>query len=67
MRDRYSTRALVEGLDCKADYNHDSYETIKELELYVSNRVNEMTSGRQHAVTNCPTSIREFRLTVVGP
>jgi hypothetical protein len=59
----YFTLALVEGLSGKADYNHDGVVQLNELDLYVTDRVKELSQGKQHPVTARPTSIRSFPLT----
>jgi WD40 repeat protein len=59
----YFTLALVEGLSGKADYNHDGVVQFNELDLYVTDRVKELSQGKQHPVTARPTSIRSFPLT----
>jgi WD40 repeat protein len=41
------TQALVEALGGKADFNHDGKVTLAEMGAWVSNRVSEMTGGRQ--------------------
>ena len=56
------TLALIEGLQGKADYNHDGTVHLNELDLYVSQRVKELTDGKQHPVTQKPTTIRNFPL-----
>lgn len=56
------TKALVEGLAGKADYNRDQVIYSNELDLYVSDRVKELSNGRQHPVTNKPSSVRPFPL-----
>jgi hypothetical protein len=59
----YFTLALVEGLAGKADYNHDGVVQLNELDLYVTDRVKELSKGMQHPVTARPTSVRSFPLT----
>jgi WD40 repeat protein len=58
----YFTLALVEGLSGKADYNKDQLIHLNELDLYVTDRVKELSGGRQHPVTVRPSSIRSFPL-----
>jgi uncharacterized caspase-like protein len=58
----YFTLALSEGLTGKADTNGDGTVYLNELDSYVSDRVKELSSGRQHPVTAKPTSIRSFPL-----
>jgi hypothetical protein len=59
----YFTLALTEGLGGKADYNQDSVIHFNELDMYVTDRVKELSQGKQHPVTARPTSIRSFPLT----
>jgi WD40 repeat protein len=58
----YFTQALLEGLSGKADYNQDGVVYLNELDLYVTERVKELSKGKQHPVTTKPTSIRSFPL-----
>ncbi len=57
------TLALCEGLEGRADSNHDSHIYFNELDLYVTERVKQLTDGKQHPVTAKPTTIRSFPLT----
>jgi WD40 repeat protein len=59
----YFTLALVEGLSGKCDYNRDGHVYSTELDNYVTDRVKELTKGKQHPVTTKPTTIRSFPLT----
>jgi uncharacterized caspase-like protein len=55
------TKAIIEGLDqARADYNGDRIIHIRELDQYVSQRVKELTKGKQHPTTQRPTSISRF-------
>ncbi|MEM6346602.1 MAG: caspase family protein [Bacteroidota bacterium] len=45
------TKALLEGLDGEADFNHDDVISLLELNLYVTERVKSLTDGRQHPYT----------------
>jgi len=56
------TLALAEGLRGGADYNKDSTIHLNEIDLYVADRVDKLTGGRQHPVTQKPTTIRSFPL-----
>jgi uncharacterized caspase-like protein len=58
----YFTQALLEGLAGKADYNKDGVIYLHELDTYVTERVKELSKGRQHPVTAKPASIRSFPL-----
>ncbi len=54
------TKALVEGLSGKADYSKNSVISINELDLYISERVKELTKGSQTPTTTKPTTIQDF-------
>jgi WD40 repeat protein len=55
------TKALEEGLKYhKADYNDDGIITIKEIDLYITNKVNSLTNGNQKPTTIIPASIPDF-------
>jgi WD40 repeat protein len=56
------TKAIVEALDGYADYNRDKTIYLSELELYVPERVKQLTEGQQHPVMQKPTTIRSFPL-----
>ena len=56
------TLALAEGLRGGADYNKDNTVHLNEIDLYVADRVDKLTGGRQHPVTQKPTTIRSFPL-----
>lgn len=58
----YFTLALMEGLSGKADYDKDGVILLTELDLYVDNRVRELSKDEQHPVTAKPTTIRSFAL-----
>ncbi len=45
------TKAILEGLDGEADYNKNEVINLMELNLYVTERVKQLTSGRQHPFT----------------
>jgi len=54
------TKAVVEGLEGKANYNNDSTIDIKELDLFITNRVKELTQGYQHPTTEIPKTMPNF-------
>jgi len=56
------TKALVEGLEGKADLFHQNYISVTTLNAYISNRVKELTQGRQHPNTIIPESIHDFAI-----
>lgn len=55
------TKALLEGLgELRADYDKDSFVSIKEIDLYVTMRVKELTKGKQKPTTIIPESLPDF-------
>ncbi len=58
------TKALVEGIGGKADYKGDGRITINELDLYLSERVKELTKGQQTPTTTKPETISDFPIAV---
>ena len=54
------TKALIEGLKGKANYNRDNTVDIKELDLYITNREKELTNGSQHPTTEIPKTLPNF-------
>jgi uncharacterized caspase-like protein len=56
------TKALLDGLSGRADYDGDRFLFIRELEHYVSRRVVELTGGKQHPTTDVPSSLPNFPL-----
>jgi hypothetical protein len=58
----FFTLALLEGLKGAADYNKDGLIQLTELDLYVDNRVAQLSNDEQHPVTAKPTTIRSFAL-----
>jgi uncharacterized caspase-like protein len=54
------TKALVEGLSGKADFTKDNKITINELDLYLSERVKELTDNQQTPTTTKPKTIQDF-------
>ncbi|MEE8433802.1 MAG: caspase family protein, partial [bacterium] len=58
------TKALLEGFDGKADVNRDGVIDMKEIDLYVTNRVKELTGGEQHPTTEIPRIMPNFPLVV---
>ena len=59
------TEALLEGLAGKADYSKDGSLTIAELDLWLSERVKELTSRQQHPVARKPDTVPDFPVAVV--
>ena len=56
------TKAVVEGMNGKADYSGKGRITINMLDLYVSERVKELTRGQQTPATAKPQTIPDFPL-----
>ena len=56
------TKATLEGLEGKADYDGDSIIDIKELDLYITKRVKQLTNGAQHPTTEIPKTMPNFPL-----
>ncbi len=54
------TKAILEGLEGKANYNNDNTIDIKELDLFITNRVKELTNGSQHPTTEIPKTMPNF-------
>ncbi len=59
------TRALIDGLGGKADLTGKGRITINMLDLYLSERVKELTQGRQTPTTAKPQTIQDFPIAVV--
>jgi len=56
------TKALIEGLEGKADYDRDNTVDIKEIDLYITKRVKALTNGSQHPTTEIPKTMPNFPL-----
>jgi WD40 repeat protein len=56
------TKALVEGLSGLADRQNTGRVTIAMLDLYITERVKQLTDGRQHPVTRKPDTVPDFPL-----
>ncbi len=54
------TKALVEGLSGKADYAGKGTISINMLDLYLSERVKELTKGQQTPTTTKPHTVPDF-------
>jgi uncharacterized caspase-like protein len=61
-RHGYFTQAVVEGVSGKAAHGAEGAVYLHHLDAYVTDRVKELTGGRQHPVTAKPTSVRSFPL-----
>lgn len=60
------TKALVEGIGGKADFMGKGTITINMLDLYLSERVKELTKGAQTPTTAKPTTVADFPIAVLG-
>jgi WD40 repeat protein len=56
------TKALIEGLEGKADYDGDNTVDIKEIDLFITKRVKALTNGSQHPTTEVPKTLPNFPL-----
>jgi len=54
------TRGFVEGLTGKADYRGTGRITVNMLDLYISERVKELTKGEQTPTTVKPPNVPDF-------
>jgi WD40 repeat protein len=54
------TKGVVEGLRGKADYKSTGRITVNMLDLYVSERVKELTKGQQTPTTVKPPNVPDF-------
>jgi hypothetical protein len=59
------TKAVVEGINGKADYTGKGRITINMLDLYISERVKELTKGKQTPATAKPQTIPDFPLALM--
>ena len=59
------TKGLVEGIGGKADFRGTGRITVTMLDLYVSERVKELTKGQQTPTTVKPPNIPDFPVAVV--
>jgi WD40 repeat protein len=59
------TKGLVEGIRGKADYRSTGRITINMLDLYVSERVKELTQGQQTPTTVKPPNVPDFPVVVL--
>ena len=58
------TKALIEGLNGDADYDSDNIIDMKEIDLFITKRVKELTGGSQHPTTEIPKTMPNFPLVV---
>jgi WD40 repeat protein len=59
------TKGVVEGIRGKADYTSTGRITINMLDLYISERVKELTQGRQTPTTVKPPNVPDFPVAMV--
>jgi hypothetical protein len=57
-------QALVDGLTGKADLTGKGRITINMLDVYISERVKELTQGKQTPTTAKPQTIQDFPIAV---
>ena len=60
------TKAVVEGLSGKADFQKSGRITLKGLDYYVDERVKELTGGKQSPVSIAPSGVPDFPIAVVA-
>jgi len=59
------TKALIDGLmGFGADYDGNRVITVRELDLYLTKRVKELTHGRQKPTTIIPSAVPDFAVYV---
>jgi len=58
------TKAVIEGLNGKAAINGKNKITIKSLDAYISERVKELTKGKQHPTSVSPPNVPDFPIAV---
>jgi WD40 repeat protein len=61
------TKAMIEGLSGKAAYHASPRITVSMLDLYLSERVKELTGGRQTPTTAKPPDLPDFPLALTAP
>lgn len=64
-RDGVFTKALLEGLAEAADYNRTRKLNINMLDLYITERVKQLTRGNLTPTTTKPQTIANFPVAVV--
>lgn len=58
------TKALIEAFSGKADYNQNGRITVNMIDLYVSERVKQLTKGQQMPTTTKPPTVPDFPVIV---
>jgi WD40 repeat protein len=56
------TKAILEGVGGRADYEKSGHITLKMMDLYLSLRVNELTAGQQTPVIIAPFGLADFEI-----
>lgn len=60
------TKALIEAMEeGQADYSGDGIILLRELDLYIAERVDALTQGEQHPTTQKPSTISRFPIVQV--
>ena len=59
------TKAVVEGLSGRADFRHSGTITVNMLNLYISERVKQLTKGLQTPTSARPNTISDFPIALV--
>jgi hypothetical protein len=60
------TKALVEGFSGRADLKKRGRITHKMLDFYVSDRVEELTQGKQTPVNTSPLGVPDYTIALIG-
>jgi len=60
------TKALLEGLSGKADLMKKGKITIDYLDLYISERVKELTKGEQTPIVQKPQTVQDFPIAITS-
>ncbi|MEL6140861.1 MAG: caspase family protein, partial [Bacteroidota bacterium] len=59
------TKALIEGLEGKAQFDNDGKISCKSLDLYITERVKQLTGGEQTPTTNFPPNVPDFPISII--
>jgi hypothetical protein len=59
------TKAVLKGLNGKASYKNQPKISINMLDLYISERVKELTEGQQTPTTAKPSTVPDFPIAIV--
>lgn len=58
------TKAVIEGLNGMAAFGSKNKITIKSLDIYISERVKELTKGKQHPTSVAPPNVPDFPIAI---